>query len=446
MIALAASLWARCGEGAAQEPGDSALADGTLRGELKRFLYDETFATINTRSYYFDRQNPAPPNNVALVTGGWIGLQTGWFYDVLQLGAVGYTSQPVWAPNDQWNTSNGTRLLRPGGYGFFTLGQAYAAVRWQEQTFTAYRQWIDELEVNPRDNRQVPQTFEAYALRGVLGDFTYFAGYVAAIKLRDASGFINMAEAAGQPHVNAGMGLVSARYQSPDGLLVRASTYYVPNILWSSYADAVRMVEISDDFRLRLGAQFGVQGSNGLHLLTATAERTPSGAVVLTPGTPHSTFWGGARIDAFWGPFALTAAYTQVGSAAAWRAPYGVYIGFNKMQVRDFDRAGERAWRIGAGYDFAFLGLPGLNFIASATYGADAVNQTTRRLLPEVWEYDLEVRLGGERLFQADWLKPLQLRLRLAYVDSYLDNTVSSLTEYRAVLNYEVSWTGPRRY
>ena len=189
-------------------------AGQTLRDELGRFLHDEASATLHSRSYYFDRQNAQPPNNVALVTGGWVGLQTGWLYDTLQLGAVGYTSQPVWAPQGSVDTSNSTSLLRPGGYGFFILGQAYASVRWMGQTFTGFRQYIDELEVNPRDDREIPQTFEAYALRGALGDVRYFAGYVAAIKLRDGNAFINMSEAAGQPNFNAGMGLFSIKYST----------------------------------------------------------------------------------------------------------------------------------------------------------------------------------------------------------------------------------------
>ena len=167
--------------------------------------------------------------------------------------------------------------------------------------------------------------------------------------------------------------------------------------------------------------------------------------MVLTPGTPFSTFWAGARVDAMWGPFTFTGAYTQIGSAARWRSPYGVFIGFNKMQVRDFDRAGERTWRIGAAYNLGFVGLPGLTFLASAAYGENAVNATTGALLPEDWEYDLELRFSGDRLVMPDWLKPLHLRARVAYVNSYLDNTVSSLTEYRVVLNYEVTWKGPRR-
>ena len=44
-----------------------------------------------------------------------------------------------------------------------------------------------------------------------------------------------------------------------------------------------------------------------------------------------------------------------------------------------------------------------------------------------------------------DWLKPLQVRGRIGFVDQYLNNTVSSLTEYRVVVNYEVTWKAPRR-
>jgi hypothetical protein len=212
-------------------------APAQVQDELRRFLYDDASATLHIRSYFFDRVNATPPSRVALAGGGWVGLQTGWLYDTVQLGAVGYTSQPLWAPQNQWETSDGTSMLRPGGYGFFALGQAYASARWQGQTFTGYRQYIDELEVNPWDNRMLPQTFEAYALRGRLGDVRYFAGYVAAMKPRDHSVFINMGEAAGAPDVNAGMVLASLKYGDPtkDALAARASAYIVPDILWSSY-------------------------------------------------------------------------------------------------------------------------------------------------------------------------------------------------------------------
>lgn len=408
----------------------SPVAAQDLKSELQRFLYDEARATVHLRSYYFDRAQQRPPDNRALAGGGWIGLQSGWFYDVFQIGAVGYTTQPLWAPQGQVETSNGTRLLKLNGYGFFTLGQAYASVRWQDQVFTAYRQSIDELEVNPRDNRMIPNTFEAYALRGTVGPVRYFGGYVAAMKPRDYSEFMNMAEAAGAPNANSGMVLGTLRYGSADTFGVRTGAYVVPDILWSSYSDVMGTLEIDENLSLQLAAQLGVQGSNGGNLLT---------------GKPFSTFWAGGQAQAQWGPFMLRFAYTQTGSAALWRSPYGVFIGYNKRQVVDFDRAGERAWQAAAGYDFASIGLPGLRFTASATYGADAILADTGTRLPDIWEYDLDLQFGAERLPVPDWLKPLQLRGRIGYVDRYLAGTVTSLTEYRVILNYSMSWQGPRR-
>lgn len=401
-----------------------------LGAELQRFLYDEATAVLHLRSYLFDRQNQRPPSSAAIVTGGWVGLQTGWFYDTLQFGAVGYTTQPVWAPQGRDTTSDGTSLLKPGGYGYFTLGQAYASARWQNQTATVFRQYVDELEVNPRDDREIPQTFEAYALRGALGPVNYFAGYVAAMKPRDYSAFINMGEAAGAPNVNRGMGLFSAKYGSMNDLQVRASTYYVADILWSSYADVGGTIKVNDDLLVVLAAQFGVQGSNGLNLLT---------------GQPFSTFWGGFRADAFWGPMAFRVSYTQVGSAAAWRSPYGIFIGYNKLQSLDFNRAGEMAVTAGAAYDFKGAGLPGVVFFATATYGGSAVNPQTHAALSNNWEYDLELAIRGDAMPNAPaWLKPFNLRNRVAFVDQYLNNAVTSYTEYRVQLNYELTWKGPR--
>ena len=409
-------------------------ASAQVQDELRRFLHDDASATLHIRSFFFDRVNDTPPSLVTLAGGGWVGLQTGWFYDTVQLGAVGYTSQPLWAPQNHWETSNGTNMLRPGGYGFFALGQAYASARWQGQTFTGYRQYIDELEVNPWDNRMVPQTFEAYALRGKLGDVRYFAGYVAAIKPRDNSVFINMGEAAGAPDVNAGMVLASLKYGDPtkDALAARASAYIVPDILWSSYYDATGAIPITEDFKVRLSGQFMVQGSTGANLLT---------------GHPFGTFTVGGKVDAIWGPIMLTGAFMQTGSAAEYRTPYGIFIGYNKQEVLDFDRAGERSFQIGATYDFKGVGLPGATFLANAVYGANAVDPTTGAQLSQQWEYNLDLQLRAAQmpLEVPDWLKPLQLRGRIAFVDQYLGHTASSFTEYRVILNYEVTWNGTRR-
>ena len=242
--------------------------------------------------------------------------------------------------------------------------------------------------------------------------------------------YARLGEAAGAPNVNKSMALFSAKYGSMNDLQVRASTYYVPDILWSSYADVGGTIKENEDLRVQLAAQFAVQGSNGMNLLT---------------GQSFSTFWGGFRADAFWGPMAFRVSYTQIGSAAAWRNPYGIFIGYNKMQSLDFNRAGEMAVTAGATYDFKGAGLPGVIFLATATYGGNSVNPQTHTSLSNNWEYDLELAIRGDAMPNAPgWLKPFNLRNRVAFVDQYLNNTVTSYTEYRVQLNYELTWKGPR--
>lgn len=402
-----------------------ARADG-LGEELQRFLHDDAQAVLHFRSYFLDRTNPTPPNNAAWAGGGWVGLKTGWFYDTFQLAAVGYTTQPLWAPP----TTDGTQLLAPGQYGFFTLGEANASLRAKGQVFTGWRQQIDELEVNPNDDRMIPNTFEAYALRGALGPVNYFAGYVAQMKFKGVPYFVNMAARAGAPaDVTAGMWLGSAKYGDIDKVRLRSSVYYVPDILTSNYNDFVATFPVTESFRVRVGGQFMVQGSNGLNLLT---------------GKPFGTFAGGGRVDAIWGPVTLWGVFTQTGSAYQYQTPYGQWIGYTKQITKDFDRAGERAWQVGLILDFAAIDLPGLTFMGSATLGDSAINATTGAPLSRNNEYDFDLIYQVASKDAPDWLKPLQLRGRAAFVDQFETNYMTAITEYRLILNYELTWKGKR--
>ncbi len=448
MVTTTAHAWARhwvaclgIGLGMALQPAaaQEAATSATLGDELRRFLYDDATALIRVRSYFFNRALTQPPSLVALAGGGWVGLKTGWLFDTVQLGAVGFTTQPLWAPQNKWETADGTLLVKKGGYGFFAFGQAFASARYKGQTFTGYRQSIDELEVNPWDNRMLPQTFEAYALRGRIADVTYFAGYVAAVKPRDYSVFTNMAEQAGRLYGakpgtafsdNRGMLLASLKYGETGKPVFRGMYYIVPDVLWSTYYDAVGTFPIDDNLTVRLFGQFGVQGSNGLNLLT---------------GTAFSTFMAGLKADVTWGPLTLTWAYMQIGSASDYKTPYGIFIGFNKQQVTDFTRAGETSFQAGARYDFKSVGLPGLTFLANAVYGYNSVDAVTGARLGETYEYDLDLRYNAQALPIPDWMKNFEVRGRVGFVDQYRGYTTNSFTEYRVTLNYEVSWTGSQK-
>jgi len=397
-----------------------ACAQG-LGAALERGLYDDATVTFHVRSYYLDRTNPSPPNNVAWAGGGWVGYETGWFFDVLRLGVVGYTSQPFAAPPG----TDGTLLLAPRQLGYSVLGQAYGKLKLWGQEFTGYRQLINQPEVNPQDNRMTPNTFEAYTLGGTLGDFTYFAGYIANEKTRNETQFRNMAQVAGAPAgVSEGMILGGLTFAPDDSFKARLSSYHVPEILTSGYADAAKMFSLTDDIDLRVSGQLMVQGSTGGHLLT---------------GKAFSTWAGGVDVDLLWGPLTLTAIYTQTGSAAAYRTPYGTWAGYTSMIVKDFNRANEGAAMVGIKFDLAAVKLPAFSLTTNVVFGNGALNAATRSALSTNNEYDftLDYLFANSAVDWPKWLRPLWIRGRAALVDQYQNGGFTTIRDYRVILNYE---------
>lgn len=257
--------------------------------EFRRAFYEDATFTFHLRSYLLDRYDSAGTDPAAWAAGGWLGYQTGWIGDVLQFGAVGYTSLPVWAPADREGS-----LLLIGNEGFAVLGQAYAALKYEEQVATFYRQLVNQPEVNPQDNRMVPNTFEGATLAGDLGPVSYYAGVLSAMKKRDADKFVNIAEAAGVSQ-NEFMYLGGIVIEPNDSLVARTSLYVVPNLLASSYSDAGWTVAPSDDTKLKLSAQFMIQSGIGDELLT---------------GPGFEAWVGGLKGDFTYGPLTLTAGYT----------------------------------------------------------------------------------------------------------------------------------------
>ena len=146
-----------------------------------------------------------------------------------------------------------------------------------------------------------------------------------------------------------------------------------------------------------------------------------------------------------WGPATLWGVFTQTGSAAQYQTPYGQWIGYTKQITKDFDRAGERAWQVGVICDFAAIDVPGLTFMGSATLGDNAINPANRAPLSRINEYDFDLIYQVASKSAPDWLKPLQLRARAAYVDQFQNGTMTSIEEYRLILNYELTFRGSGR-
>ena len=80
--------------------------------KLPAFIRD-TDLNLHFRTFYFDRINPDDSVNEAWAIGGWLEYRSGWLWDTFAMGAVGYTSQPLYAPA----TRTGPHCLRPARKG-----------------------------------------------------------------------------------------------------------------------------------------------------------------------------------------------------------------------------------------------------------------------------------------------------------------------------------------
>ena len=152
-------------------------------------FWRDTDLKLHWRSYYFNRENPEGPENEAWAFGGWLSYKSGWLFDVFGIGATFYGSAPLYAPDDK----DGTLLLKPGQEGYSVIGEAFAAVRYQDYVLVkGYRQLVDQPYINPIDNRMTPNTFEGLTAGGTVDVVQYFAGYLWKIKPRNEDNFIFM--------------------------------------------------------------------------------------------------------------------------------------------------------------------------------------------------------------------------------------------------------------
>lgn len=398
----------------AQDAGEGRSAPD----ELARALVDDGAVTMHFRSFWLDRTTPVPPGPAGGAVGGWLGYRTGWLHDAAQAGATLYTSLPAWTPPG----ANRSLLFAPGPEGYAIFGEAYLSLRAGGHVFTGYRQRIDEPEVNMRDIRMTPNTFEAYGVRGAFGPVSYYAAYVDRIKPVNGDRFIDVAQQAGAPAgVNSGLWLGTLRYAQGESFVARLSSYYGDDLLASTYGDVAWTGRLGEGVSLQLGAQAMRQESVGADLM---------------PGAPFRASGAGARGAVTFGGATLGLAVTAMGGEGAYRTPYGAWAGYTSMLLKDFNRAGERAVFVTAAYDFASVGVKGLAVTSWLVFGDGARDAATGARLSDNTEFDLTVdyRFTDERWPEA--LRPFWIRARTAQLWERLGGADTRTYDYRLVLNY----------
>jgi hypothetical protein len=381
-------------------------------------FFRDTKLDLNIRTYYFYRDKYDDSKSEAWTLGGALSYRSGWFLDHFGMGAVLYTSQPLYAPDDR----DGTLLLKLGQEGYTVVGQLYARVKLIEDNFiNLYRYEYNTPFINKNDNRMTPNTFEGYTFTGACGGkdggpgFNYGFGFIDRIKLRNADRFISMSEAAGAD-VNRGVVTGGGRV-SYKGFTFGAINYYSSDIINIFYTEGSYKLRVTDRLGLLFGAQYADQRSVGNDLLT---------------GSSFKTNQFGIKAETSYGGGILTLAWTKASRGTDLQSPWGGYPGYTSVQVQDFNRAGEGAFMVKASYDFTRLGLEGVTAYVLFVHGWGRVDPSTKDSVPDENEFDADIQWRPPWKF----LKGLWLRVRYANVHQY-QGPKNTINDFRVIVNYD---------
>jgi len=386
-------------------------------------FFRDTKLDVNLRTFYFYRDNypnTTPQTNEAWAIGGALAYRSGWFLNHFGLGAVLYTSQPLYAPDDR----DGTQLLKTGQEGYTVLGQLYGRVKLIEDHFiTLYRYEYNTPFINKDDGRMTPKTFEGYTFQGSSGGkdggpgFRYGGGYITKIKERNSDDFVSMSRDAGAP-VDRGVALGGALF-SLGRFSVGAIDYYSEDVLNIGYAEAKYTWPVTQKLGLLFAAQFTDQRSMGDDLLK---------------GYSFSVNQVGLKTEASYGGALLSLAFTTASNGADLQNPWSSYPGYTSVQVKDFNRAKEKAFLVKAAYDFTGLGLEGVTAYALLVHGWDRINPSTGRDATDENELDLDLQWKPKSGFFNNFWP----RIRYGVVHEH-EGQQRYIHDFRIILNYDFS-------
>jgi hypothetical protein len=419
------------------------------------FLKDSNLV-LHLRTYYFDKVNSNGSINEAWAGGGWLEYQSGQLFGHFSLGVVGYTSQPIYAPDDH----GGSGLLAPGQHEITVLGQAYGRFRYASEKgkepyaiLTGYRQLVDDGYVNPSDSRMIPNTFEGVTLGGRFGLIAYNVGYLWDMKPRNSDEFISMSDRA----VSTLPAAQQAAASGPDEGLVLASVlvgqknaidpprylqlgnYYVPDLFNTAFGQTEwqHSFKSDSDRKLSIALQYTDQRSVGDDRLGIFNTRN-----------------AGARVQYQWKAaanktFTLEGAGHVTSDDATIKSPYGTWPGYLSLLLTDFNRAGEKAWGGSAKYAITLerTEIPAptqtrietrtLSFFVAYAQGTDRRDPPSGKSLPTTREIDVDASYKHERKLK-DAPRPEQmaeLRLRAGFMD---DGVGRLSYQLRLIFNYEI--------
>jgi hypothetical protein len=394
------------------ESFDNRTREDWIR-DSRRQAFGDTKYDVQVRSFFMDRDKFDGSEAASFALGGYAGLKTGYFRERIAFGGTVYTSQKLAGDEDK----DGAGLLAPGQDSYTVLGELYTEIIVTEgMSATIGRRGIDTPYINRNDTRMTPQTFEYIALQGIVGDvgaptWKYGFGYFDQIKIKNSDDFVSMSEQAGAPDgVDEGVWVGGGTYRHGN-FTIGAVDYYSDDIINIFYTETTYGFPVSDRVKLKFAAQYTDQTSTGDDLLT---------------GDDFDAASFGIKGEVAVGPALFTAAWTSTDEGTSMKSPWGGYPGYTSVQVEDFNRTGEDAWMLRAGY--AFPADSGFSVYALYVDGSRPDDPTQYAKT----EYDFNLQWAPPTA----WAKGLSLRLRYARVEQD-DPGDTELDDFRFIVNYD---------
>jgi hypothetical protein len=374
------------------------------------FIDDVKFS-VHPRFYYLHRDIYKGGVKESAAVGGSLGMETGWWNEMVRFGLTAYTSQRLYGPKDR----DGVGLLADGQNGYTVLGEAYVDLKLGDTLVRAGRSRIDIPFINSWDFRMTPYTFEAVGFRNQsIPHLKIGGGHVFRIKTTTSTDFETMSRAAGVEGVDQGVTVLSLRYDFSDSDFIAMTEQYAWDLYNTFYMEGERFIELSDRWKFRAGAQVMDERSVGDALL----------------GVFDSQLVG-VKASFQYCNITTSLSFTKSWGATGFQKPWGSTPAYNSSILEDFDRAWEESFRVGVVYDFAPHGLTGVT-IDTGWITGNAPSHGKNRL-PDEQEYDVSLNYRpSSEFFDGVWF-------RGRYANSSMEDG-SDIQDIRIELNYSYTF------
>jgi hypothetical protein len=375
--------------------------------ELPSFFADSRL-DIRFRTYYLRKDRASDALSEAFAMGGSLYYRSGWLAGLFQAEVEGFTSQPIVAQDSR----PGTLLLKPVQQGYSVVGIANGKLRYGGLVLTGYRQYLDLPYANRRDNRMIPNTFEAVTLTKAEGALRFTTGYAWKVKLRFSDKFRSFPKALGIDK-ERGLAYLGVVWQPSEALRLGATTGTIPDVLATGYGE----LNLRHSFSERLEGRLDVQGTYredvGDDLLGDLLDRT----------------WNvGVRASGSYAGWVARLGMSVTGGKASTSSFYGTNPSYVDLMQRTFTAEDEKALLASLSYDFAGVGVEGLTAIVNFVAAFDGKRLGVRQDAEEL-DFTVDYRIRG------GWLESFWLRVRASWL--HAEKSAQNGTDVRVILRYD---------